>query len=235
MRNAPQWPVLDWSRDEVVCCALLQKGKASFFSGSNFTRALQTLNLPELRQVWLASSSGKEPYHVAAFTPGNSGRPGTLAVYRYPQLNKAIISRSFHADAASVSFNVLGNALLLQVSTDVDRTNQSYYGRTGLHVITIGEVNCSAVRVTDEAVHAAQWHPSGLEFAVIYGAMPDPRISVFDLKAKIVAELAEPEAPRNTLYYDPTGKVTLPMLSQHPFLSFLATLCGRLCLTQRGL
>jgi len=88
----------------------------------------------------------------------------------------------------------------------VDKSNQSYYGRTGLHHVRLLP-RLSDARVTDEPVHDAKWAPNGEEFAVIYGAMPDPKISVFDQQCKKRMDLAEHDAPRNTLQYDPTGRI----------------------------
>ena len=80
------------------------------------------------------------------------------------------------------------------------------------------------MRVTDEPVHDVKWSPRGDEFAVIYGAMPDPKISVFDLSVAKRMDLAEHDQPRNTLHYDPTGRVlcvggfaSLKVLSPHPW------------------
>lgn len=205
LRVPLSWPTLRWTSDELVAAALLHKGSVAFFTGRSFGRAVQHLDLPDLRQFSL--SPGKDPYHIAVFVPGGQGgTPGSVLVYKYPQLTSPVLRKSFHADSVSIDWNARGTAFLLQVSVEVDKTNQSYYGKTGLHLMRLAP-KPSDMRVTDEHVSDAKWHPQGEEFAVIYGAMPDPKITVFGLDGSKRMDLAEHDAPRNTLYYDPTGRV----------------------------
>jgi translation initiation factor 2A len=205
LRVPLSWPTLRWSSDEVVSAALLHKGSVVFFTGASFGRAVQHLDVPEVRQF--SFSPGKEPRHVAVFVPGGQGgTPGSVQVFRYPALGAAVLKKSFQADSVSIDWNGRGSAFLLQVSVEVDKTNQSYYGKTGLHLVRLAP-KVSDLRVTDESVHDCKWAPSGEEFAVIYGAMPDPKVSVFDLDGKKRMDLAEHDQSRNTLHYDPTGRV----------------------------
>jgi len=60
--------------------------------------------------------------------------------------------------------------------------------------------------VTDEFVHDVQWNPNGSEFALAYGAMPFPKVSLFDLKSNKTADIERVEA-RNKLYYDRHGRI----------------------------
>jgi len=62
-------------------------------------------------------------------------------------------------------------------------------------------------RVTGDSIHDVKWNPNSTEFAVVYGDMPDPKISLFDTKCQKTADLAESGEARNTLYYDPRGRI----------------------------
>jgi len=62
-------------------------------------------------------------------------------------------------------------------------------------------------RVTADSIHDVKWNPNGKEFAVVYGDMPNTKITIFDLKCQKIADLGETGEARNTLYYDPKGRI----------------------------
>jgi len=61
--------------------------------------------------------------------------------------------------------------------------------------------------VTGDSIHDVKWNPNGTEFAVVYGDMPDTKVSIFDMKCQKIADLAETGEARNTLYYDLSGRI----------------------------
>eukprot|EP01128_Nolandella_sp_AFSM9_P010887 TRINITY_DN75_c1_g1_i1.p1 TRINITY_DN75_c1_g1~~TRINITY_DN75_c1_g1_i1.p1 ORF type:complete len:608 (+),score=157.13 TRINITY_DN75_c1_g1_i1:267-1826(+) len=199
------WPPIQWSADEVVTGVLMKRGSVGFYPGRNFTRATQNISVAGLKQFWIGS--GREPHHIAIFVPENKkgAIPGSVQIFKFPTLNTPVAKKSFFCDSVTVNFSATGKMILLQVNEDVDKSGKLYYGKSGLYLI-----HCNGkfdARVTDEQIHAVQWNPNGKEFAVIYGDMPDPSISIFDTKAKKTADLFEDNTPRNHLYYDPTGRI----------------------------
>uniref|UniRef100_A0A6B2L031 Eukaryotic translation initiation factor 2A n=1 Tax=Arcella intermedia TaxID=1963864 RepID=A0A6B2L031_9EUKA len=203
VRQQLSWPSVRWSCDELVAGVLVQLGQVKFFQGANFTTSIQQISSPGLASFTI--SPGKSPYKVAVFIPEKGTTPGVVSIYGYPRVDKPLVNKNFFADSVDISWNATGSAMLLTVSQDIDKTGQSYYGKKGLYFIeTSGNFDA---RVTGESIHDVQWNPNGNEFAVIYGDMPDPKISLFNLKCQKTADLAETGAARNSLFYDPKGRI----------------------------
>jgi len=203
LRHQLSWPTIQWSADELVTGALLQIGKVSFYAGANFSVPVQSITSPGLAMFSIAP--GKSPYKVAVFIPEKGTTPGTVSIYTYPRVDKPAVSKTFFADSIDISWNTTGSAMLLTVNQDIDQTGKSYYGKKGLFYLQ-SNGNFDA-RVTGESIHDVKWNPNGMEFSVVYGDMPDPKISLFDTKCQKTADLAESGEARNTLYYDPKGRI----------------------------
>lgn len=59
---------------------------------------------------------------------------------------------------------------LFMTQTDVDTTNNSYYGETNLYLIAMkGGFQCRVALDKEGAVHDFNWNPNSKEFGVVYG------------------------------------------------------------------
>ena len=71
-----------------------------------------------------------------------------MRVYQYPNFGgnqAALVSKSFFkADTVTMEWNNVGTALLVMSSTEV--SDQSYYGDTGLHFLSIKGESCLVER-----------------------------------------------------------------------------------------
>jgi translation initiation factor 2A len=197
------WPTIQWSQDELISGALLQIGKVSFFAGANFSSPVQNISVGGISMFSI--STGKSPYKVAVVIPEKGSNPGIVNIYNYPKVDKPSTIKTFKGDSVEIAWNSLGSAVLLTVNQDIDRTGKSYYGKKGLWLIQTNS-NFES-RVTADSIHDVKWNPNGKEFAVVYGNMPDTKITIFDLKCQKVADLGETGEARNTLYYDPKGRI----------------------------
>ncbi|GAV72950.1 eIF2A domain-containing protein, partial [Cephalotus follicularis] len=103
-----------------------------------------------------------------------------------------------------LSWNRGSTGLLVVAQSDVDKTNQSYYGESKLNYLTTDGAHEGLVPLSKEGpVHDVQWSYSGNEFVVVYGFMP-ASATVFDKKCKPVLELGT--GPYNTIRWNPKGK-----------------------------
>jgi len=202
-RQQLYWPMIQWSSDEMISGVLLQIGKVSFFAGSNFSTPVQNISIGGVSMFSI--STGKSPYKVAVVIPQKQSTPGSLNIFSYPKVDKPYIVKTFQGDSVDISWNSLGSALLMVVNQDIDRTGKSYYGKKGLFFISAAG-NFES-RVTAESIHDVKWNPNGKEFAVVYGNMPNTKITIFDLKCQKVVDLGDTGEARNTLYYDPKGRI----------------------------
>lgn len=96
---------------------------------------------------------------------------------------------------------------LFLAQSDVDKSGKSYYGETNLYLVGLDGTFDGLVELDKEGpIYDFAWSPISREFTVCYGYMP-ARTQMFDLKAKPVYSFGE--SPRNTLVYQPQGKLLL--------------------------
>ena len=54
--------------------------------------------------------------------------------------------------------------------TEVDNTNKSYYGETGMYLLSAaGNFDCRVNLDKEGPIHDFAWSPKSKEFAVVYG------------------------------------------------------------------
>ena len=103
-------------------------------------------------------------------------------------------------------WNALGNSLLVHTHSDVDKTNTSYYGATGLYLLTTpaaGEISEKINQSKDGPVYDVKWSPSGDKFVLAAGHMPS-RSTLYNYKAQPLYEFGE--AHRNSIIWAPHGR-----------------------------
>jgi translation initiation factor 2A len=76
----------------------------------------------------------------------------------------------FKADKISVRWNKAGTMVLFLTQTDVDKTNQNYYGETNLYLLALrGGFECRVALDKEGPIHDYGWNPNSREFGVVYG------------------------------------------------------------------
>lgn len=80
--------------------------------------------------------------------------------------------------------NSRGTSLVLMAAQDVDKSNQSYYGKQNVYFMSLDGANDGPVPLAKEGpVYDVAWAPNGEYFVVIHGFMPAKAI-LFDYKCK---------------------------------------------------
>ena len=88
--------------------------------------------------------------------------------------------------------------------SDVDKSNASYYGSTGLFLLSIdGKVSCKVPQSKEGHVAAAEWSPTGDFFIMAAGNMPC-HITIFNKDGDAVYEFGAMH--RNTISFAPHGR-----------------------------
>lgn len=73
----------------------------------------------------------------------------------------------------SQELDCLGTHVLVTATTDVDKSDKSYYGVSHLYVLCSTSRESFQVPLDKEGpLHAVEWNPTGREFCVCYGFMP---------------------------------------------------------------
>ncbi|XP_022761533.1 eukaryotic translation initiation factor 2A-like [Durio zibethinus] len=198
------WPSVQFSSDEAVACRLATN-EIQFFDAADFSKGIShRLRIPGVAAVELSKAPGS---HVAAFVPESKGSPASVQIYASgKELQSQPLARRsfFRCSTVQLNWNHGSTGLLVVVQSDVDKTNQSYYGESKLNYLTTDGTHEGLVPLCKEGpIHDVQWSFSGKEFAVVYGFMP-ASATVFDKKCKPLLELGS--GPYNTIRWNPKGK-----------------------------
>lgn len=132
-----------------------------------------------------------------------------LRLFKYPNFGgpQSIASKSFfQADKVEFFWNDKGNSALLLTSTEVDKTGGSYYGKQGLHFMSITGQTAMVTMSKEGPIFSVAWSPKSTEFCVIYGFVP-ARATLFNLKCEPIHEFGA--GSWNTLHYNPHGNLIL--------------------------
>lgn len=198
------WPTIRFSGDEAVACRLATN-EIQFFDSSDFSKGIvYRLRIAGVAALELSKAPGS---HVAAFVPESKGIPASVQIFACEKVlqSQPVARRSFfRCSTVQLSWNCGSTGLLVVVQSDVDKTNQSYYGESKLNYLTTDGTHEGLVPLRKEGpIHDVQWSYSGSEFAVVYGFMP-AKATVFDRKCNPLLELAT--GPYNTIRWNPKGR-----------------------------
>ncbi|KAA1475845.1 translation initiation factor eIF-2A [Dentipellis sp. KUC8613] len=130
-------------------------------------------------------SPGLNP-SVAVFIPEKKGAPASVRIYSLLNLSAPPTSQKtfFKAEKSQIKWNTLGTQVLVLTHTDVDNTNKSYYGQTGLYLLSAaGNFDCRVSLDKEGPIHDFAWSPNSKEFGVVYGYMP-AKVMLFDQRVK---------------------------------------------------
>ncbi|PRQ49591.1 putative transcription factor WD40-like family [Rosa chinensis] len=198
------WPSVRFSSDEAVACKLATN-EIQFFDAADFSKGVTNrLRVPGVAAIELSKAPGS---HVAAFVPESKGIPASVQIFATGKdlQSQPVARRSFfRCSSVQLNWNNGSTGLLVVAQSDVDKTNQSYYGESKLNYLTTDGTHEGLVPLRKEGpVHDVQWSYSGSEFAVVYGFMPS-KTTVFDKKCNPLLELGT--GPYNTIRWNPKGK-----------------------------
>ena len=154
-------------------------------------------------------SPGLNP-SVAVFIAEKKGAPARVLIYALPSLSVSppTCQKNFYkADRAQIKWNALGTQVLILTQTDVDNSNMSYYGETGMYLLSAaGNFDCRVTLDKDGPIHDVAWSPGSKEFLVVYGYMPAKAV-IFDHRVRKVHDFGS--APTNFVSYNPQGRIVL--------------------------
>ncbi|XP_028758633.1 eukaryotic translation initiation factor 2A-like [Neltuma alba] len=198
------WPSIQFSSDEAVACRMATN-EVQFFDAGDFSKGIiYRLKVPGVAAIELSKTPGS---HVAVLVPESKGVPASVQIFACDKDSQSqpIARRNFfRCSTVQFNWNHGSSGLLVVVQSDVDKTNQSYYGESKLCYLTTDGTQETVVALRKEGpVHDAHWSCSGLEFGVLYGFMP-ASATVFNKKGRPILELGS--GPYNTIRWNPKGK-----------------------------
>ncbi|KAL3135761.1 hypothetical protein ABBQ32_007324 [Trebouxia sp. C0010 RCD-2024] len=205
------WPALQLSSDEDLLAHMVNN-TVNVYKSRNFAQGVQyKLPLKNVGGFGLSPGKDNASLKLAAWTPESKGAPGFVGIWDVAALGKSqdapapVARRSFfRANSVRLYWNAPGTALLAITASDVDVTNQSYYGEQKIHYLAAdGSNDCLVPSLKDGPIHDAQWSPDGAFFIVVAGFMPAKTV-LFDAKCKPVFDLGT--GPYNIIRWNPQGR-----------------------------
>ncbi|KAF7359064.1 Eukaryotic translation initiation factor 2A [Mycena sanguinolenta] len=151
-------------------------------------------------------SPGLNP-SVAVFVAEKKGQPASIRIYGLLSLNSPpTCQKSFYkADRSQIKWNDLGTQVLLLTQTEVDNSNKSYYGETGLYLLSAaGNFDCRVTLDKEGPIHDFAWSPTSKEFGVVYGFMP-AKTMLFDQRVRTIYDFGA--SPHNFISFNPQGRL----------------------------
>lgn len=147
--------------------------------------------------------------NVSVFVPESKGSPGHVSI-----INSAIGEDAEHKVVARKSFyrtnsvrffwSSTGSAVLALCASDVDATNQSYYGEQKLYFFSAdGSINQAVALPKEGPVHDVQWNPKGDYFITVAGFMP-AKVTLFTDKCVPKYDLGA--GPYSMVRWNPFGR-----------------------------
>ncbi|CAI5983855.1 unnamed protein product [Closterium sp. NIES-64] len=212
--NSAAWPSMQFSADESVACRPVN-GEVQLFTGTDLAAGVAArLKVPGMTSAQLAPSP---PSHIAVFAPEAKGAPASVRIFTRDSATPSSSSSSaaappapiarrsfFKCSAVRLVWNVGTTAVLAWTHSDVDKTNQSYYGESGLHFLAADGSFEGAVPLSKEGpIHDVQWSPNGKDFVVVHGFMP-AKATLFDNRCKPLFDFGS--GPRNLVRWSPHGR-----------------------------
>ncbi|KAG2128803.1 eukaryotic translation initiation factor eIF2A-domain-containing protein [Suillus cothurnatus] len=97
--------------------------------------------------------------------------PATVKIYGLFSLSGTpTCSKTFYkADRAQIKWNDLGTQALVLTQTQVDNSNMSYYGETGMYPLSAtGNFDCRVTLDKEGPIHDVSWSPNSKEFGATY-------------------------------------------------------------------
>ncbi|KAH7908360.1 eukaryotic translation initiation factor eIF2A-domain-containing protein [Hygrophoropsis aurantiaca] len=154
----------------------------------------------------ISLSPGLNP-SLAVFVAEKKGAPASVKIYGLLNLNIApTCQKNFYkADRAQIKWNNLGTQVLVLTQTEVDNSNMSYYGETGMYLLSAaGNFDCRVTLDKEGPIHDVSWSPNSKEFGVVYGYVP-AKTMIFDQRVRTLHDFGA--SPHNFIAFNPQGRL----------------------------
>ena len=203
--------ILQWSGDESVCGHLVTN-EVQLMRGDNLKGGIIAKCFHKgMTQFKLSPKAGTAGVSIGVFQPEKGGNPAKAALYTFSGEGTDVQGPTarttmMNASEANMMWNSTGTSLLCHTSTDVDSSGASYYGATGLFVLTtsaLGDMTEKVSQSKDGPIYAVAWSPNGDKFVVCNGVMPCHQ-TMYNAKAEMVYEFGA--AHRNTIAWSPHSR-----------------------------
>mmetsp|Transcript_43555 Transcript_43555/g.85271 ORF Transcript_43555/g.85271 Transcript_43555/m.85271 type:complete len:619 (+) Transcript_43555:36-1892(+) len=197
------WPAVQWSGDEKLMCHMVTN-TVNVYDGKDCSTKVNAIKVQNIKSFCVSPSV---PLKVASFIPPVKGKAAGVLIHEYPNVEAPTASQTFfNCTSCIIKWSPTGNGVLINTKTDVDSSNQSYYGESGLSLLLAdGSLGCQVPFGSNKGpVHCAEWSPSGRDFIVIQGQQPAKTTLFLANNCTPIRDFGT--APRNTVVFSPHGR-----------------------------
>jgi len=132
-KNPTGWN-LQYTADEKYCARCVTN-EVQFYESHDMGTVWKKLRAEGVTDFAI-TPSGKN-LSVAVFIPERKGQPAAVKVFNVPAFDAPVSQKSFFkSDKVQLKWNEMGTSLIVLASTDVDKTNKSYYGETNMYILS---------------------------------------------------------------------------------------------------
>ena len=125
---------LQYTADESYCARCVTN-EVQFYQSHDLGTVWKKLRAEGV--VDFAVTPSGENLSVAVFVPERKGQPAAVKVFTVPQFDTPVSQKTFFkGDKVQLKWNQQGTSLIVLASTEVDKTNKSYYGETNMYILS---------------------------------------------------------------------------------------------------
>lgn len=192
----------NWFSDESYLVRSF-KNAVMLYEPSDFSKAAKQINIERISDVSLSPLVNKK-YFASYVPPSGKGQPAFCRIFNVEQADAVASKSFFKCDSVQFKWNTKGTDLLIMATSEVDKSNTSYYGEQALHYANVKGDSCMVQLKKKGPIYCHDWVNEN--FCVVYGFMPS-HTTIFNLKCDPVWDLGE--GSRNLVYLNPQGNVLL--------------------------
>ncbi|KAL7722334.1 Eukaryotic translation initiation factor 2A [Entamoeba marina] len=204
------WPVVHFNTTETLMTHLSKTAIFYTVNDSVITKApKQYANTIVKDFAW--SPNSESPDTFAVFVPENKKQniPAMLKVSHYPDVARCITSISFFkASESKIVWSPKGNVVFCKAQTNFDKTGQSYYGESTVHICSLADSsNNISIPKPDGPVYDAIFNNDGSLLASVSGFMPAV-VEIFSVSrfGKLTSVKKFKNQSRNELKFSPNNQ-----------------------------
>ena len=198
------WPVFFWSSDAATCLR--------FTTNAVLVLRGDMHNAEQIGKIAVRPVKGKEytcemqNETIVLVQPSDAENDGAVQLFDVKDVTKPCNTFPLeNLDSGDILWSPSGSHAIVITCVDTDKSNSSYYGSRGVILVDAGRRKMKSIKLPQGSMpHDICWNPTGAEFIIVHGKMPQNGATIYGLTGAPLFEFAS--APRNIACWAPNGR-----------------------------
>ena len=198
------WPVFYWSTNSKTCLR--------FTTNAVLVLDGDMHNATQIGSIAVRPAKGKEytceMQHetIILIQPSNGDAEGSVQLFALSDVSAPCNTFPLETlDGGDIHWSPNGAHAIVITCVDIDRSNKSYYGTRGVILIDTIKRKMKTIKLPQGSMpHDVCWNPTGGEFLIVHGKMPQNGATIYSTSGAPLFEFAS--APRNIACWAPNGR-----------------------------